>query len=420
MEISRRSVLRSVAGAGLLATAPALAACSSGGRERIRFQQNKPEVVEYFTERARQFNQSQSAVSVYHDSSPTSIVAQVVRGSPPDIALYNYNLETGTYVERGVLTDLSDAPAAQLISPSVQALVDQYATYQGQTSVLPYSVTAAGVIYNVALFEKHGVEVPTTWSELIDACQVFDKAGVTPIYQTYKETWTTQQGVFDYVTGGRIDVAAYFERLKEVGPEFDPDGSLSFTETFGPAVEQIVALRKFTNPDAASRSYYDGNLAFGQGNVAMYFQGPWALGEIAKVDPDLEVGTFALPATEDPEETRCRVNLDLAMWIPVDSDKQEASRRFLDFMMQPERVNAYNTENLAYSPLEDPPPVEDPRIEGLQPYFRQGRFYQGAGTYVPTTIPLLNYLQELMISGDSERFLHKLDTDWARLARRTA
>lgn len=417
MDIDRRRVLRSAVAAGLLTAAPGLTACGSSGRDRIRFQQNKPEVVEYFGSRAEDFNGAQSAVSVFHDSSPTNITAQVVRGSPPDIALYNYNLETGVFVERGVLTDLADTDGAGLIDPSVQALVDQYATYRGQTSVLPYSVTAAGVVYNVELFEKHRVPVPTTWSELIEACKTFQAAGITPIYQTYKEGWTTEQGVWDYVTGGSVDVAAFFAELKEAGPEAPED---AFTQSFGTAVDRIVELRKYTNDDAAAKSYYDGNLAFGRGKVAMYFQGPWSLGEIAKVDPDLRVGTFPLPATDEPDETRCRVNLDLALWIPVDSSDHEASRAFLDYLMEPGRINDYNAKNLAYSPLKNPPTVEDPRIEGLQRYFRDGRFYQGAGTYIPTTIPLENYLQELMITGNGEQFLDKLDSDWTRLARRAA
>jgi raffinose/stachyose/melibiose transport system substrate-binding protein len=421
-QLSRRRFLGlgAAAGAGLAGGSALLSACAGTGRESIRFVQNKPEVIAYFTAQAEEFNRSQSLVRVTHDSSPTSIVAQVVRGAPPDIALYNYNLETGVYVGRGVLTDLSDAPGAARIDPAVQALVDQYATYEDQTNVLPYSVAAAGVIYNIGLFEKHDVTVPTTWSELIEACRTFQKAGVVPVYGTYKETWTASQGIWDYVTGGMVDVAGFFGRLKEAGPDVGPGTELSFTDTFGPAVERIVELAKYGNPDAAAKSYYDGNLAFGRGNVAMYLQGPWALGEIAKVDPDLRVGTFALPATDDPADTKCRVNLDLALWIPVDSDHHEASRGFLDFLTEPERVNAYNTENLAYSPLTNPPPVTDARIEGLQPLVRDGRFYQGAGTYVPTTIPLANYLQELLISGDTDRFLDKLDNDWARLAQRTA
>ena len=45
---------------------------------------------------------------------------------------------------------------------------------------------------------------------------------------------------------------------------------------------------------------------------------------------------------------------------------------------------------------------------------------QGAGTYIPQSIPLPNYLQELVLGGDAKTFVQKLDKDWRRLAQRTA
>jgi len=87
--------------------------------------------------------------------------------------------------------------------------------------------------------------------------------------------------------------------------------------------------------------------------------------------------------------------------------------------MKPEVQNKYNGDNLAYSPVKSAPPVTDERIEGLQTYVREGRFYQGAGTYVPPTIPLGNYLQEMVLTKDGDGFLRKLDSDWRRLAQRT-
>ena len=53
--------------------------------------------------------------------------------------------------------------------------------------------------------------------------------------------------------------------------------------------------------------------------------------------------------------------------------------------------------------MTDAPPVTDERIAGLQPYVQQAKFYQGAGTYVPPIIPLGNYLQELVITKDTDR-----------------
>ena len=63
----------------------------------------------------------------------------------------------------------------------------------------------------------------------------------------------------------------------------------------------------------------------------MYFQGPWALGEIAKTSPDLELGTFPLPMTNDPDDLKVRVNLDLALWVPEASNSKEAARTFVSY-----------------------------------------------------------------------------------------
>ena len=66
------------------------------------------------------------------------------------------------------------------------------------------------------------------------------------------------------------------------------------------------------------------------------------------------------------------------------------------------------------------PAVGDDRIAGLAPYMSKGAFYQGAGTYLPTVIPTGNYVQALVLSKNAAAFLSKLDSDWDRLARRTA
>jgi raffinose/stachyose/melibiose transport system substrate-binding protein len=87
--------------------------------------------------------------------------------------------------------------------------------------------------------------------------------------------------------------------------------------------------------------------------------------------------------------------------------------------MQPAVQNKYNAQALAWSTTKNAPPVTDPHVAGLQPYLKDAKFYQGAGTYLPGAIPVGNYLQELVISKNAGAFLNVLDSDWARLARRS-
>ena len=416
----RRRTRIAVALAGVLAATLAMSACAgpgSTGPAEITFHMSKPEAIPYFRDLVRQFNGEQSDVRVTLDTA-SNLSAGFLRGNPPDVGLLNYNMEMARFMERGALSDLSDMPEADRIRPDVQELVDQYATYPGRTSVLPYSVAAASVIYNVAMFEEQGLEVPKTWDEFVEVCETLQAAGITPIYSTYKDPWTVGQGLFDYTVGGSIDVAGFYEQMNELGTEVGPDSRVSFQKTLAEPVERMLRIADYSQPGAESRGYGDGNVAFANEEAAMYFQGPWALGEIAKTNPDLELGTFPLPVTDDPDDLKVRVNLDLALWIPESGTDQEAARTFVSYLMQKDVMDDYNAAFLGFGTTTDAAPVTDERIIGMQEYYDDGRFYQGPSRAIPLTIPTDNYIQSMVTGGDPQRILATLDADWARLALR--
>jgi raffinose/stachyose/melibiose transport system substrate-binding protein len=395
-----------------------LTACgSSDSRDTVQFHLSKPEAIPYFRELISEYNASQDEVRVVLDTS-SNLQAGFLRGNPPDLGLLNYNMEMARFMERGALSDLSDMPEAERILPEVQDLVNQYAVYPGRASVLPYSVMAASVIYNKGIFEDHGLEVPETWDELIEVCETLQSAGITPFYGTYADPWTLGQGWFDYAVGGMVDVTAFYDALKEQGTDVGPDSPVSFQKDFAEPVARMVQLSEYANPDANSRGYGDGNLAFAQEQAAMYLQGPWAFGEIAKTDPDLDLGTFPLPMTDDPEDLKVRVNIDLAAWIPEDSANKEAARKFLSYLFQPEVMNEYNAAQLGFGTTTDSAPVTDPRIIGMKEYYDAARFYQGPSKAIPLTIPTDNYIQAIVTGSNPDRILQTLDADWARLALR--
>lgn len=395
-----------------------LAGCSADGRETIRFTFSKREALTFMNQVVADYNASQDRVRVEMDTSGVDVVsASFVRGNPPDIMLANYNYEVARFVQRCALTDLSGTTAATTVREDLQPLMDQYGVCAGRTSALPYSVMASSVIYNTQMFEDLGLEVPTTWDELRQTAETLKANGITPFYGTFKDDWTVGQGWYDYAVGGSLDVIDFFDALAAEGDAVGPDSAVSFEKDFSAAMERMTELAStYTNPDADSRAYGDGNLAFAQGQAAMYLQGPWALGEIAKTSPDLPVGTFPLPMTDDPDDLAVRVNMDLAAIIPEGSRHQEAARDFLEYLYQPEIIEAYNESQLGFAPTKDAPAPSDPRVAGMIPYYEEGRIYQGASVLVPKTIPVFNYAQAMILGASPERTLRTMDQDWARLA----
>ena len=284
-------------------------------------------------------------------------------------------------------------------------------------SALPYSVMAASVIYNKEIFAANGLEIPTTWSELQEVCEKLKAAGITPFYATFKDDWTVGQGWYDYAIGGSLDVKGFFDELAAEGADVGSGSAVSFAQDFAEPLQRMLELASDdVNADAASRAYGDGNLAFGKGEAAMYLQGPWAFSEIAKSAPDLDLGTFPLPMTDDPDDLAVRVNMDLAAMIPDASRHKDAARDFLEYLYQPQIIEAYNQSQLGFAPTTDAAPPDDPRVAGMQEYYDSGRIYQGPSVLVPKTIPVFNYAQAMVLGADPEAQLRTMDEDWARLA----
>jgi raffinose/stachyose/melibiose transport system substrate-binding protein len=416
---SRRTLLKGAGASALALTLPGLTGCSaSNDPTLLRFFQSKRETVDYFTARAVEFNSAHPSYLVELEAS-TNLTADFVRDKPVAIGLGNFALDIAGFAVRGVLSDLSDRPELATLQPAMIALGQQFGSRDGEVNVIPYSVAGAGVIYNRDVFDAAGVDVPTTWTQFIAACETFKSKGITPIQATITEAWSIKQGIFEFVSGGMIpDIPGFFDQMHAQGTDIGPDSPVSFQKVFADPCRRMLELVPYFNANARNDNYSQGNSAFAAGAAAMMFQGPWAFSQITGINPDINAGMFPLPATDNPDDTKVAVNLDLVAYIPnSQSDvSREGAHEFLGFLLNPDVCNAYNRDNLAFAPFIDAPPQTNPKIAGLQEYVAAGRIYQGAWRYIPTAIPIEPLCQKFILDGDVDGFLLQLDADWKRLA----
>ena len=115
--------------------------------------------------------------------------------------------------------------------------------------------------------------MPTTWDELIAACETLEAAGITPIYSTFKEPWTVAQGLFDYTVGGSIDVADFYDEMNELGTEVGPDSTSRSRRRFMTRSTGCWSSPPTRTTTPPSRGYGDGNAAFAKGEAAMSCRG---------------------------------------------------------------------------------------------------------------------------------------------------
>ncbi|WP_336212047.1 ABC transporter substrate-binding protein [Nonomuraea sp. LPB2021202275-12-8] len=392
-----------------------LSACGSGepadDRVKLEFFQFKPEAIETFDRIIERFEAAHPGIDVTQNHSPvaeSAIRARLVKNDIPDVIALNGNGVFGELASAGVFYDFAAMPGAAGVSPPIQRILDDLGVYRrGERNGLPFSSNASGVIYNKDLFRRHGVEVPTTWSQLVAAAETFRGAGVDPFYVTLADAWTTLP-TFNALAAN-LSPPDFFTRREA--------GRTTFAEAYPPVAARLGELFGYGQRDRFSRTYDDGNQAFAKGEAAMYLQGSFALPAISGFEPDFDIGTFALPAGEDPSATRLVSGVDVALTMAREPEHPEESLAFVEHLMSPEVMAAYAEEQQAVPPTVDAV-SDDPALAGLMPYFERGRLTGYADHHIPLTVPLEQFLQQYVIDGDQAGLLRRLDSEWDKVAAR--
>ena len=395
---ARRRV--ALAAAGVLGASLALAGCASGsgdGTTDITFHMSKPEAVPYFRDLVDQFNADQSEVHVTLDTA-SNLSAGFLRGNPPDVGLLNYNMEMARFhgARRTLATcptcrkPTGSGPTCRSSSTSCRRIRGARACCRTRWRPHPSSTTCRSSRRTASRCRPPGT---SSSRRARRSRQPGSPRSTAP--SRSRGRW--RRGCSTTRSAASVDVADFYDEMNELGTEVGPDSDVSFQKTLIDPVDRMLELAAYSNDDAASRGYGDGNAAFAKGEAAMYMQGPWAFGEIAKTDPDLELGTFPLPMTDDPDDLKVRVNLDLALWIPEASTDQGggAGIRVVPHAAgRHGRVQRGSTSGSAPRPTRRPSPTS--ASSACRSTTTTAQFYQGASKFIPLSIPTENYLQAIV------------------------
>lgn len=128
-------------------------------------------------------------VAVQDDPYKQRIQVLTAARTLPDI----YFLWPGSYGEKfakaGLTFDLTDAMSGTWANSLSSIAVDAY-TYEDRNYAVPISMSGKYMVCNTAMFEKHGVEIPETFEDLLAVCDRLREAGVrAPIAMGNQPMW---------------------------------------------------------------------------------------------------------------------------------------------------------------------------------------------------------------------------------------
>lgn len=145
--------------------------------------------------------------------------ALVAAGQTPDMFICNPGPNMDVYVNAGVAADLTDIltnQEADWYSSFTDGIFERM-TYDGKIMAVPTNFAAALCFYNTEIFDAAGVEVPTTYTELLDACQKIKDAGYTPISCSAGTAWCLSM-VASYLCDRRALTLRQSQTTPQTGP----------------------------------------------------------------------------------------------------------------------------------------------------------------------------------------------------------
>jgi raffinose/stachyose/melibiose transport system substrate-binding protein len=288
----------------------------------------------------------------------------------PDVALYNQgSASVGNLAATGVLTDLTEVAKEYGWDEVLPSSLQTVSKYDPSTGLMSsdgdwYGLSIQGeyaglVYYNTDLFEQYGLEIPTTYDELVADMQTFVDNGVTPLATEGAETATQHiwyQLALSQADRSWIDAYQLYEGDVDWGGE-----ELTYaTETFADWVEA-----GYIPSSASGLKSEDMITAFLSGEYPVMISGSWWFN---RVNTD---SSFDWTVARFPGSTYSLGATGKLWVVPEAAGNKQAAYEYLDILLTDPTVQGQIAAGggLAYDAPEGS--ITDPMVEEFQGVFDQ-------------------------------------------------
>ncbi len=380
------------------------------GKIEIELVQYKPEAVEVFEQLEEKFNSTHDDIHLTIDSpndAMTILKTRFVREDYPDIIGIGGDINYSYFIDSNILADVSDYAGLADINPGYVDILEalEFVPVDGTYGV-PYVANAAGILYNRAMFQEHGWEIPTTWDELTKLCEDIQSEGILPFYFGFKDTWTC----FAPWNSLAVDLAP-----SDVCQQVNR-GETTFTDNYRGVAEKMLELIKYGEEGPFAYSYNDACTAFANGESAMYAIGSYAVPQIKSANPDMDIDSFVMPGADSADQNTLNSGVDLQFCVTEDCAQKEAAYEVLDFLLQDENVQMYLDDQKAVPCKSGDFKLAD-NLDGMTSYIKEGNMTDYQDHYYPSEMAVDAQIQTFLIKQDVDAFLAKFDKDWKRYNR---
>lgn len=240
----------------------------------------------------------------------------------------------GFYVENGLTYDLAAYAKANDWESIYSAGALELCTLHDKLSGYPTSFNALDIYYRKDIYEKYGIQIPSTFEEFEAACATLKENGITPISTAGLKGWHVMRFVellIEHYAGAELH-----DDLNNMTASWDNEAVVKALAKYQEFCDKGYFPTGFVTADPN-----DTRMAMVMGTAAMDVQGPWYDGDIIQDGVDINLfGTFPFPSGGS---NRVSAFAEMVQFNNNLSEEQLAAAiKFMDFYYNDENVEAYS------------------------------------------------------------------------------
>jgi raffinose/stachyose/melibiose transport system substrate-binding protein len=313
-----------------------------------------------------------------------------------------------TLIDAGLLMDLTDQ---SFVKNYDEATIKDAGTYNGKVYAINLGrVSYSGIYYNQDLFDKYGVKVPTTWPELVAACETFSKNDVRCMTAGGKDGWPIFVGAYGLTGALYPDQAALVEGLWTGKMKWNDDRALEMWEKMKVYTQDMME---------AGASGVAGDAApgrFATGEVAMFPGGTWYAAAIDAAQPAFKWGYIPFPGSDNADDNKYLFGkYDQGWAVAANTPNKDAAMKYLAEFSDPANYQAF-ANAVGFIPTQSGATLDTAIGKAVAPFlanFRVGleQYWvapKGAGQYAN---PWASYFKPFGTFDDPKELADKVQAD---------
>ncbi|MDE0678511.1 MAG: extracellular solute-binding protein [Acidimicrobiaceae bacterium] len=239
-----------------------------------------------------------------------------------------------TLIEAGLLMDITGQP---FVDNYDEATIADAGSFNGKVySINLGRVSYSGMFVNKDLLAANGLDVPTTWGELVTACEVVKAAGNECMTVGGADGWPVFVGAYGLLGAMYPDQEALVEGLWTGDITWDNDQS----------VEMFRRMQIYTSDmleeGVTGLSHDAGPPRYAAGDVAFMPTGVWQAPALESAEPDFDWTYVPFPGSDNAEDNQYLFGkYDQGWAIAADTPHPEAALAYLEAFSAPDNYQAF-------------------------------------------------------------------------------